>query len=126
MVSPQCLVLFAALTVMGVESVRPGQDNYNLVYPLDSQSEFGKEVIVVPVESSQASRAKRLSISNLIEERNRLADALYQILAANGNGVGQEGIQIKKKRENALFVDQKRQSLRKSNFDILAGGGLGK
>uniref|UniRef100_A0AC34Q677 Uncharacterized protein n=1 Tax=Panagrolaimus sp. JU765 TaxID=591449 RepID=A0AC34Q677_9BILA len=88
---------------------KEGENSYDFLLPISEQG-----LAIAPEQ------AKRKPQRHSFEEtKHRIANEIYKILYDASN---QENTMKMKRSE----YDQKRQSLRKSNFDILAGGGLGK
>ncbi|KAE9555490.1 hypothetical protein FO519_001258 [Halicephalobus sp. NKZ332] len=106
-------VVFCLTEVMCF-NIREGPDSFDFLLPMNDQ---GLALAPGPQKRSPMRHSDN-------EIRNRINDAVMRILY--DSGFGNENLDGMKKKRNELFSDQKRQSLRKSNFDLLAGGGLGK
>uniref|UniRef100_A0AC34GUW3 Uncharacterized protein n=1 Tax=Panagrolaimus sp. ES5 TaxID=591445 RepID=A0AC34GUW3_9BILA len=109
------MIFFTALFVVAVTSynIRPSKTSFDLLLPFNNPEIYYRSL-----------GDRDYKRSALEEDDRKIASLLYNILydtdaeeATNNH---------KMKRDAELFSGQKRQSLRKSNFDILAGGGLGK
>uniref|UniRef100_A0AC35GRQ2 Uncharacterized protein n=1 Tax=Panagrolaimus sp. PS1159 TaxID=55785 RepID=A0AC35GRQ2_9BILA len=110
------MILFAALFVIAVNSysIRPSKHSFDLLLPFNNPQIYYR--------SLGGERAFKRSAAD--EDDQKIASLIYNILYDTD---GEEVTNNHKiKRDAELFSGQKRQSLRKSNFDILAGGGLGK
>jgi len=119
MSSDKCILLFFAVfcftEVMSFNIRKEGPGSYDFLLPMNGQG-----LALAPGPEKRSSTKHSLA-----ETKNRIADAVMRILYDSSNFGGEEYDGMKKKRDS-LFSDQKRQSMRTSNFDLLAGGGLGK
>uniref|UniRef100_A0A914YVC4 Uncharacterized protein n=1 Tax=Panagrolaimus superbus TaxID=310955 RepID=A0A914YVC4_9BILA len=111
------MIFFTALFVVAVNSysIRPSKTSFDLLLPFNNPEIYYRSV-----------GDRDYKRSTLEEDDRKIASLLYNILYETADAEEAATNNHKMKRDTELFSGQKRQSLRKSNFDILAGGGLGK